>query len=116
MAVIEWVSLCAAYPMGVVTDRAGRVLIDYMFLMLWKTLITQDAAAAVAFIAHGISRGALRRVIESYIVSLEQELKSGTVRTKWAVGIVGIMTIYAGYGAGNGKRRQKARHVGIYPS
>ena len=102
--------------MGVVTDRAGRVFFDYMFIMRWETLISQDAAPAVAFIAHGIIRGTLRRVIESYIISLEQKLKGGTVRTQWSVGIVGIMTIYAGYGAGNGKRRQKARHVGIYPS
>ncbi len=79
--------------MGVVTDRAGRVPIDNMFPMLGKTLISQDAAAAVAFIAHGIIRGTLRRVIKGDIVSLEQKLIGGAMGAQWSVGIVGIMTI-----------------------
>ena len=101
--------------MGVVTDRAGCVFIDDMFLMLRKALISQDAAPAVTFITHGIIRGTLGRVIESYIVSLEQKLKVGAMWTQGPVGIVGIMAIYAGNLAGNCQRRQKARYVGIYP-
>ena len=68
VAVIERISLGVAYPMGVVTDGAGRIFFDNMFILFRKTLIPQDAAPAVAFIAHGIIRGTLRRVVEGYIV------------------------------------------------
>ena len=114
MAVVKCIPLGVADTMGVVTDRAGRVLIDDMFLMLGKTLISQDTAPAVAFIAHGIIRGALRRVVEGYIVALEQKFINGAMGAQWSVGIVGIMTICAGYRAGNCQRSQKARYVGIY--
>ena len=69
--------------------------------MLAKTLVPQDAVPTVAFIAHGISRGVLRGVIKRDIISLEQKLKGGAVGAQWPVGIVGIMTIDAGYPAGN---------------
>ena len=115
MAVVERIALGVAYPVGVVANRAGRVLIDDMFPMLGKTLISQNAAPAVAFIAHGIIRGVLRRVIEGDIVSLEQKFVGGAMGTQRAIGVVGIMTIYAGYPAGYCQRRYKTRHVGIHP-
>jgi hypothetical protein len=81
MAVIEWISLGVADTVRVMTDGAGRIFFNNMLIMLRKTLIPQDAAPAVAFIADGIIRGTLHRVVEGYIVSLEQKLKGGAV---WA--------------------------------
>ena len=68
VAVIERISLGVADTVRIVTNGAGRIFFDNMFIMLRKTLISQDAAPAVAFIADGIIRGTLRRVVEGYIV------------------------------------------------
>jgi len=68
MTVIECITLGIADTVRIVTNGAGRIFFDNMFPMLRKTLIPQDAAPAVAFIADGIIRGTLRRVVEGYIV------------------------------------------------
>jgi len=115
MAVIECIALGIADAVGVVTNRTGRIFFDNMFILFRKTLIPQDAAPAVAFITHGIVKGALRRIIERYIVSLKQKIKPGSMRALGSVGIVGIMTIDTEYNAGYCIWRQKARHIGIYP-
>jgi hypothetical protein len=115
VAVIECISLDIADTMGVVTDRAGRIFFDDMFIMLRKTLISQNALPAVALVTYGIVKRALRGIIEGYIVSLKQKIKPGSMRALGPVGIVGIMTIYTEYNAGYIIRRQKTRHVGIYP-
>jgi hypothetical protein len=115
VAVIERISLGAAYPMGVVTDGAGRIFFDNMFIMLRKTLISQDALPAVALVAYVIIKRALRRIIEGYIVSLKQKIKPGSMRALGSVGIIGIMTIDTEYNAGYCIWRQQTRHIGIYP-
>ena len=54
MAVIDRIALGVADSMRVVTGRARNILILYMFFMLRKTPVLQDALPAVAFIAQGV--------------------------------------------------------------
>ena len=115
VAVIECITLGIADTVGVVTDRAGRPLINDVLFVLGKTLIRQNAFPAVAFITQGIFGSAFRREIESCIVSFQQILVDGTVRALRSIGIIGIMAIGAGYYAEYGIRLQQARHIGVQP-
>ena len=54
MTVIDRIALGVADSMGVMTGRARRSLILYMFFMLRKTLVSQNTLSAVAFIAKGV--------------------------------------------------------------
>jgi len=54
MTVIECITLGIADTVRIVTNGAGRIFFDNMFIMLRKTLISQDALPVVAFIAQGI--------------------------------------------------------------
>jgi hypothetical protein len=51
ITVIERIALGVADSMRVMTGRARRLLILYMFFMLRKTLVAQNTLPAVAFIA-----------------------------------------------------------------
>jgi hypothetical protein len=54
MAIVEGITLQIAYPMRVVTGRAWRVFFNYVFAVLRKTLIVQDAGLAMTFIAERV--------------------------------------------------------------
>ena len=51
ITVIERIALGVADSMRVMTGRARRILLLYMFFMLRKTLVVQNTLPAVAFIA-----------------------------------------------------------------
>jgi hypothetical protein len=51
ITVIDRIALGIADSMRVMTGRARRLLILYMFFMLRKTLVVQNTLPAVAFIA-----------------------------------------------------------------
>jgi hypothetical protein len=54
MAVIDRITLGVADSMRVVTGRARRLLILYVFFVLRKTLVPQYTLPAVAFVAQGV--------------------------------------------------------------
>jgi type III secretory pathway component EscR len=54
MAVVHWITLQSVYPVGIVTGGAWRRFVNYVFAVLRKTLIVQDASPAMTFIAERV--------------------------------------------------------------
>jgi hypothetical protein len=96
MAVIERIPLNVAYAVGVVTGGAWCSLVHYMLSVLAETLVSQNAAPVVAFIAHGIVSGVLLGKVLGIIVSFQEILIDGAMRTSGRTGIICIMTVYTG--------------------
>ena len=92
MAVVDGITLQAAYSMWIVAGRAWRVFFNDVFAVFRKALITQDAVPAVTLIC------CLEIMAPDY--SLEEKLKAGAMRTSRPKCIIGVMTVSAGYDAG----------------
>lgn len=93
IAVVDWIALQSAYPVGIVTGRAWRLLVNYVCAVFRKTLVVQDAVPTVALIAERVVQGTLRGEVQGSILSLEEELKAGAMRTSRPVAIIVIMTV-----------------------
>lgn len=100
IAVVDWIALQRAYPVGIVTGRAWRPLVNYVCAVFRKTLVVQDAVPTVALIAERVVQGTLRGEVQGSIFSLEKKLKAGAMRTSWPVAIIVIMTVCTRYDAG----------------
>ena len=67
MSVIDSTTLCGADTMRIMTGRTGYLLIEVP-AMSRKTFIAEDAIAAVTFVAQGIGRFTLCRVVGGLIL------------------------------------------------
>lgn len=115
MAVVRGIALGIADAVGIVACRARCFDIDYMFLMLFETLIIQDAVPVMAFVTEGIGGRALLRVITRIVSLRKKVLIGGTMRASWSAGIVGIMAVCTRNHTLRRIGKQQARDIGIDP-
>jgi len=100
MAVVDWITLQSAYPVGIVTGRAWRIFFNYVFAVIRKTLIAQNAIPAMTFIAKFVARGVLLGEINGSVVFLQEILKGRAMRTSRSDRVIAVMTVCTGYDAG----------------
>ncbi len=117
-AVVGTIPLCTVDTMGIVAHITRGILRFDMSVMLPKAFVIEDAVAAVAFIAKGISGSALTSVIERFVAAFEKRGELGTMRTvgtnavSTGSGIV-VMAVAAGDGAMSVQGRYETRYIRI---
>ena len=115
---VHAVPLAAVNAVGVMAHTARRSQIDNVSAMPRKTLVAQNAVAAVASVAKGISLRTLRREVACFVVANEQWFKD---RTVWPVGaraarpacVVAVVAISAGNHAAESHRRDQTHYVSV---
>ena len=70
--------------MGIVTGRAGRLVIDDMLSVSFETLVAENAGAVVAFVTEGIFDWAFGTEINHGQIALKQRAMRRSMRTVWA--------------------------------
>ena len=99
--------------MGIVAGKTGSGLLDDMLPVHRETLVTQNAFTVVAFIAEIILLMVFREEIIKYIISLQDKMVFGPVRTFGSRGIVIVVAIAAIDYTGFGVRLLETGNVGI---
>jgi hypothetical protein len=113
MAVVDRITLGVAYAMGVVAGRAGCLLVNHVFSVPLETIIVQNAAPAMAFIAEPIAIRALIGKIRSFIVPFKEVPVIGAMGAFCPAGVIGIVTVCTGDPALRRPWWQEANHIRV---
>ena len=112
MTVVDRISLGDAHAVRVVTGRTGGLLLYDMQIVVLEAIVSEQAGAAVALIAEGITAGALRGQISRGILPGEKKpiiRAVGTPRAERGAVVVAINAINAALFFGQGG--EEARHI-----